>query len=139
MNAQSNVTQIVDDGRALRRARGQFVKELLEEDGRSARYVAGRIGLNPTSMSDRLRGKAPFLADELEGIARVLKMQPVEFYARYIAVGPTGLEPMTSTVEEWRLDDEVGRIAPVTSLRTNSPRLAASDKTAVISRLGIGA
>lgn len=106
MTSQGNVTPLVDPGRLLRRARGQFVKNLFDEDGRSARYVAGQIGLNPTSMSDRLRGQAPFLADELESIARVLKMNPVDFYAQYISVGPTGFEPMTSTVEEPRFKPE---------------------------------
>lgn len=94
-----NVTPIYDEARAIRKARGQFVKSRIEDDDRSARYVAARIGLNPTSMSERLRGKSPFLADELEGIAKTLKLDPVEFYRDYIAVGPAGIEPTTSTVQ----------------------------------------
>lgn len=90
MSTNANVVPIADTARMLRRARGEFVKDLLDEDGRSARYVATRIGLSPTSMSERLRGKAPFLADELEGIALVLKLDPIEFYRSYIAVGPEG-------------------------------------------------
>ena len=99
MNSQSNVTQIADAAHILRRARGQFVKTLIEEDGRSARYIALKIGVSPSSMGERLRGKAPFLADELESIARSLKLTPGDFYSRYISVGPEGLEPPTSSVK----------------------------------------
>ena len=87
MSIQSNVIQLKkDDKRDLRRARGRFIDAQIKADGRTGRYVAIQIGLNPSSMSERLRGKSPFLADELEGIARVLKVDPVEFYGQYIAV-----------------------------------------------------
>ena len=109
MSTTAVITPIFDEARSLRRARGAFVKSRIEEDDRSARYVAGRIGINPSSMSERLRGKSPFLADELEGIALVLKIDPVEFYRDYIAVGPAGIEPTTSTVIS-------GHLAPVTSI-----------------------
>lgn len=103
MTSQSNVTPILDDAQRIRRARGAFVKSLIDAEDRSARYIATRIGISPTSMSERLRGKAPFLADELEGIARALKMDPADFYSQYISVGPDGFEPTTSTVEYRRL------------------------------------
>ena len=90
MTIQSNVTPIADEARLLRRARGAFVKSLIEQEERSARFVAIRIGLNPTSMGERLKGQSPFLADELEGIARVLRIDPIEFYGRYITVKPGG-------------------------------------------------
>jgi hypothetical protein len=86
MTIQSNVTPFADEARLIRRARGAFVKSLIDQEERSARFVAIRIGLNPTSMGERLKGKSPFLADELEGIARVLRIDPVEFYTRYISV-----------------------------------------------------
>lgn len=86
MSTVSNVTSIKRDGRDLRRARGRFISGLITADGRSNRYVAIQIGLNPTSMGERLHGKAPFLADELEEIARVLKIEPIDFYAQYIAI-----------------------------------------------------
>jgi hypothetical protein len=94
----------------IRRSRAAFVKSLMDDDGRSARYVAGRVGISHTALSDRLKGKAPFLADELELIAGVLKISPVDFYAAYLAAGtqkgpaseeagpvvhPLGLEPRT--------------------------------------------
>jgi transcriptional regulator with XRE-family HTH domain len=93
MSLQSNVTPFVDEARLLRSARGAFVKSLIDQEERSARFVAVRIGLAPSSMSERLKGKSPFLADELEGIARVLRIDPVEFYGRYISVKPGGFEP----------------------------------------------
>lgn len=113
MSTNAVIAQFHDPARALRKARGAFVKHVMERDGRSARYVATQIGLNPSSMSERLRGKSPFLADELEGIARVMKFDPVEFYRAYIQAGtgtppqspeggvepPAGLEPATCSLQ----------------------------------------
>ncbi len=99
MNIQGNVTPIITDERKLRRARGEFVKSVIvDEHERSARFVAVRMGVSPSTMGERLNGKSPFLADELEGIAHVLKIDPVEFYRQYISVGLDGFEPPTSTV-----------------------------------------
>ncbi|MEU4016222.1 hypothetical protein AB0E56_13265 [Microbacterium sp. NPDC028030] len=95
MSIQSNVTPLRNAARDLRRARGEFVEALIKADDRSNRYVALQIGLNPTSMGERLRGKSPFLADELENIARVLKMDPIDFYSRYISVTADGTDPRT--------------------------------------------
>lgn len=69
------------------------MKSMIDQEERSARFVAVRIGLAPSSMSERLKGKSPFLADELESIARVLRLDPVEFYGQYIAVKPGGFQP----------------------------------------------
>lgn len=69
------------------------MKSLIDQEERSARFVAIRIGLNPTSMGERLKGKSPFLADELEAIARVLRIDPIEFYAKYISVSAFDGEP----------------------------------------------
>ena len=114
MSSQTNVTPIADDARLLRRARGAFVKNLIDQEERSARFVAIRIGLNPTSMGERLKGKSPFLADELEAIARVLRVDPVDFYSQYVKVGPAGIEPTTSTVESGKFAPDW--IAPVTAI-----------------------
>lgn len=96
----TNVTPMQKDrARELRRARGEFIRTLIEADDRSARYVAIQIGLNPTSMGERLKGKSPFLADELEGIARALKMDPTQLYAEYITVGADGPEAPVMTVK----------------------------------------
>lgn len=87
MGTQSNVIPFADEAHMLRRARGAYVKSVIvDEHERSARFVATRIGLSPSSMGERLKGKSPFLADELEDIARVLRIDPVEFYGRYIRV-----------------------------------------------------
>lgn len=115
-----------EPGHLSRIARGAFVKHMMEHDGRSARFMASRIGISHTAFGDRLRGKAPFLADELEEIAYVFKMDPIEFYRDYIAAGtkngphthearegqsepPIGLEPITCGLQgDW--------LAPVTPI-----------------------
>lgn len=108
-NPNTNVTPITSAPQNLRRARGAFVRSLMENDDRSARYMAGKIGISPTSMGERLSGKSPFQADELEHIAVALKMEPGDFYLQYISVGPEGYDPPTSSVESREL-------APVTSI-----------------------
>jgi hypothetical protein len=99
MNAQSNVIAFEDPTRALRRARGAFVKSEITAQDRSVRYVALKAGINPTSMGERVKGQAPFLADELEAIAEALRIDPDEFYKRYRTVGSEGFEPPTDSVK----------------------------------------
>lgn len=94
----SNVTQMTSHD-PQRGARAEFVKTAIDNDDRSIRYMAARIGINHTSLADRLKGRVAFTAEDLEGIAHVLKRDPVEFYREYIAVGPDGLEPPTSSVK----------------------------------------
>lgn len=86
----SNVIPLHDPAHEQRRIRGAFVKECLDADGRSARYVAARVGISNTAFSDRLKGKAPFLADELELVAQVLKLDPIDFYRDYLTAGSDG-------------------------------------------------
>lgn len=87
MSLIATVTPLHESGSELRRARAAFIKALLDEDDRSVRYVAGKIGISNTALGDRLKGKVAFLADELEPIARILKIDPVQFYAAYLAAG----------------------------------------------------
>lgn len=93
----SNVTPIrtVDP---VRRNRAEFVKQAIENDDRSIRYIAGRIALNHSSLADRLKGKVAFTAEDIEGIAHVLKRDPVDFYRAYLAAkdGPNGDPVMES-------------------------------------------
>lgn len=84
MSTNAVVTPIRGEVSQQRLARGAFVKHMMEHDSRSARYMASHIGISNTAFSDRLKGKAPFLADELEQIARVLKLDPIEFYRAYL-------------------------------------------------------
>jgi len=99
----SNVIQFEDPERSRRRARGEFIKNLIDREDRSVRYVAIKAGISPTSMGDRVKGKAPFLLDELESIAGVLRLDPVELYKDYISVGSEGFDPPTSSVESREL------------------------------------
>lgn len=75
------------------------------------------LGTNHTSLGSRLRAETSFLAEEIESIAVLLKRDPIEFYAAYLAAGngkgptseeagpdvhPLGLEPRT----HWIRDDK---------------------------------
>lgn len=92
---------------ARRQARADFVKNAIELEERSVRYVAIRAGISPASLGDRLKGRIAFTADDLEGIAHVLKRDPVEFYRDYISVGLDGLEPPTISVKSRELADVI--------------------------------
>lgn len=85
----SNITQIAPAD-PQRQARAEFIAAQLEADGRSVRYVAGNIGINHTSLGDRLKGRVAFTVEDIEAIARVLKRDPVRFFAEYIAANPHG-------------------------------------------------
>lgn len=87
MSTPQNVIPIHDSSLDRRRARAAFVKAAIEDDDRSDRYVAIRAGISTSAFSDRLKGRVAFLADELEDIAHVLKLDPVDFYRDYIAAG----------------------------------------------------
>lgn len=84
MSTSAVITELHQPERAIRRTRGAYVKAHMDADHRSARYVANQVGISNTALSDRLKGKAPFLADELEAIARTLKLDPIDFYRGYI-------------------------------------------------------
>lgn len=70
-----------------RAARAAYVKKLVDDDDRSARWLAPKVGISNSAMSERLRGTLPFLADELELIAAALKIDPVKFYRGYRLAG----------------------------------------------------
>lgn len=107
----SNVTPLRTETEIIRARRAAYVRHEVEADGRSVRYVAGKIGVSHSSLGDRLRGKVAFLAEDIEEIAGILKRDPVEFYAAYLAAGhnptPDESDPRDS---EWYL-------APVTPIR----------------------
>ena len=70
-----------------RAARAAYVKKLVDDDDRSARWLATKVGISNSAMSERLRGTLPFLADELELIAAALKIDAGEFYRGYRLAG----------------------------------------------------
>lgn len=101
--------------RDLRVARGSFIRQLIESEDRSVRYVAKKIGISPTTLAERLAGKNSFLADEIEALAPVLGKTPVVLYSEYVGVGPTGIEPMTSTVKVRHFEPEhMATVTPIT-------------------------
>lgn len=83
-HGMTNVTQL-KFADPTRRARADFIKLEIEKQDRSVRYVAGKIGVNHTSLGDRLKGKVPFTAEDIERIASVLRRDPVSFYREYLA------------------------------------------------------
>ena len=97
-NSSATVTSIYAEATNKRFARASFVGNALKSERWSTRQAALALGMSHSSLGDRLKGNTSFLAEDIEDIATLLKRDPVEFYADYLAVGPTGLEPMTSTV-----------------------------------------
>ena len=111
----NNVSNLRPLGDEMRSARAAHIHGLIKSERWSIRQAALQIGMNHGVLASRMNGSTPFLADELESLARLLNRDPVEFYAEYLKVGPTGLEPMTSTVESGRFATDW--VAPVTALR----------------------
>ena len=106
----ATVTPLRDSTDLNRAARAAFVHDALKSERWSIRQAALAIGLTHSVLASRANGTTAFLADELEQIARLLKRDPVEFYADYInaqEVGPAVLETATSTVESRRFDRPV--------------------------------
>lgn len=103
----ATVTPLRDNSDLNRAARAAFVHDALKSERWSIRQAALAIGLTHSVLASRANGTTAFLADELEQIAGLLKRDPVEFYAEYIAVGRAGFEPATSTVESRRFGNPV--------------------------------
>ena len=95
-----------------RQARAAFVHLSLKEDRWSIRQAALALGMSHTALSSRLRADTAFLADEIEGLAHLLRRDPVDYFRLYIEAGtqkaaptpeggggqsvhPLGLEPRT--------------------------------------------
>ena len=103
----TNVTPLRDTTDPIRTARAAFVLDSLKSERWSVRQAALATGIGTSVLATRMSGTTAFLADELESIAALLKRDPVEFYAEYIAVGRAGFEPATSTVESRQFDRPV--------------------------------
>lgn len=106
----ANVTPLRDNTDSIRAARAAFVHDSLKSERWSVRQAAMAIGMNNSVLATRMHGGTAFLADELEQIAGLLKLDPVDFYRDYISaqeVGPAVLETATSTVESRRFDRPV--------------------------------
>jgi transcriptional regulator with XRE-family HTH domain len=79
----SNTAEVAENPR--RAARASFVHEALRAERWSVRQAALAIGLSHSALSSRMNGSTAFLADEIESIALLLKREPAEFYADYLA------------------------------------------------------
>jgi len=85
--AMSNVTNLRPDGDAIRTTRAKHIHGLLSDERWSIRQASIRLGMNNSVLASRVKGETAFLADELEHLARLLKRDPVEFYAEYLSAG----------------------------------------------------
>lgn len=94
--------------------RGAFLRDLIDDYGMADGVVADRAGIKRSTMSSRLRGLTSFFAEEIEAIAKPLRLEPLELFAAYLSVtmddpdgdrslfqntvGNVGLDPTTSSV-----------------------------------------
>lgn len=85
--SEENVTALYGTRGTVQANRARFVHKALKEERWSIRQAAARLGFTHTTLTSRCNGGTPFLADELEHIAFLLKIDPIEFYAGYINAG----------------------------------------------------
>lgn len=83
MNAMSNAVPAP----STRHARADYVRSALKDKRWSVRAASMAIGMSHTALGDRVKGLTPFLADEIESIANVLDVDPVEFFSGYLSAG----------------------------------------------------
>ena len=88
----TNVTRLRSTDTDPRALRARFVHQLLKNERWSVRNASQTIGMTNSVLATRLNGTTPFLADELEAIAGLLKRDPVTFYADYLRAGSSGPE-----------------------------------------------
>ena len=88
----TNVTRLRSTDTDPRALRARFVHQLLKNERWSVRNASQTIGMTNSVLATRLNGTTPFLADELEAIAVLLKRDPVTFYADYLRAGSSGPE-----------------------------------------------
>lgn len=87
------ITAIRDHRDHVRAARAHFVAEAIDNDDRSHRWVAQQIGISHSALGERVKGRVSFTAEDIEGIARILKRDPVEFYGEYLAAAEIDPRP----------------------------------------------
>jgi hypothetical protein len=93
-----NITALRPTADAVRATRAAFVHQALKSERWSIRQAALQLGMNHAVLASRVNGSTPLLADEVEGIAHLLKRDPAEFFAAYLnagTTGPTGSNPRT--------------------------------------------
>lgn len=103
-------------GESIDVAVGKRVHTLMWEQRVKNKEIAELLELDPTAVGKKLRAEQKFSIEQLSVIAARLQttigylVGETDTPHPTNPVGPTGLEPMTSTVE-------YGRLAPVTELR----------------------
>lgn len=111
----------------------------------TGRKAASALGLTQAYLARRLSGETPLDPADLVSLSVLLDVPITRFFAgtptaphagaaaANSGVGPTGLEPMTSTVEHQRFGDDW--IAPVTRLDPTRSSDVDGLKTAVVTTL----
>jgi hypothetical protein len=84
-NTASNYETTPDD--AVRANRANFVLKRLRGERWSNRAAAMALGMSHTALGDRTKGLTAFLAEDIEGIAILLREDPVEFFREYLNAG----------------------------------------------------
>ncbi|CAD5999489.1 BetR domain-containing protein [Agreia sp. COWG] len=81
---------------------GRRVRDLMWDRRLTAKALATSIGVDPTGLGRRLRGERGWSSDEIKAASRTLEVSVGYLFGETDSnqgpVGPTGLEPMTSTV-----------------------------------------
>lgn len=90
-----NIAHLRPEEDTLRVARAKYMHGLLKAERWSIRAAALQIGMNHTVLSTRMNGSTAFLADEIESIAQLLKVDPVDLYRSYLTAGSTPTQPPT--------------------------------------------
>lgn len=91
-----NITALRSNADVARAGRAAFVHQQLKNERWSIRQAALTLGMNHTVLGSRLNGATAFLADEIESVAHLLKREPVEFFAEYLASGTGDFKPTES-------------------------------------------
>lgn len=84
----SNISQIhPSTGDEIQVARAHFLNDTLKGERWSLRLLQDRTGIAKSTLASKLNGSSPILAADIELFADVLRRDPVDLYAAYLAAG----------------------------------------------------
>lgn len=89
---------------------GRRVHMLMWDKQLTQTAFGAQIGIDQSALAKKLRGQRGWSLDEIATVASVLGVSVSYLFGEGDGVGPAGIEPTTSTVDD-------GRLAPVTPLR----------------------
>lgn len=93
---------------------GERIHQLIWRERISQASFAARLGISQSTMSKKLRGERPWYTAELVAAAGALGVTVGSLFGEEDGVGPTGFEPMTSTVKSQRFaEDHIAEVTPL--------------------------